>query len=243
MAIVSRAPGQVNIEGQRRSSADSGFAGTLATEFELRTGNVDHFRLALRGRIDYQTSVTSTFVVGQGNLGLVGKNRFSNAGLLHVRSGWRWRPRVVPEAYAQLNYDEPQSLEFRSVVGGGIRVGLSDTEATRLWIGTGYMFEHERLDLSDTAVHPRQTSVHRWSSYVTARVRAGPNATLSATGYVQPKIDAFADVRIISDMSVAVSLTTALSFTVNFSLRYDGRPPDDVASLDTALRNGISLSF
>jgi hypothetical protein len=147
------------------------------------------------------------------------------------------------EGYAQVNYDEPRRLDFRSVVGGGIRAGIVDSASLSLWVGTGYMFEHERLDLPDTASHPRSTSAHRWSSYLASRFTAGTSMTIVATVYGQPRFDEVADFRILSDVSLAAAITGALSFTVSFELRYDSRPPDDVASLDTELRNGISVAF
>ena len=241
--LTPRAAAQINIEAQRRAPSDLGYSGTLAADLELRTGNVEHFRLGVNGRVDYQTETTNTFLVGRGNIGLVGSDRFSNAGLLHLRHGWRWFPRLMLEAYTQVNYDEPRLLELRALAGGGVRVGLTDTEALRFWVGTGYLFEYERFDLPDTASHAQTTSVHRWSSYLTGRVAAGPNVTLVATGYVQPQIDDLADLRILSDVSFGVSVTRALALTVSFSLRYDSRPPDNVASLDTELRNGIAVAF
>ena len=241
--LTPPAAAQINIESQRRAPSALGYSGTLAADLELRTGNVEHFQLGVNGRVDYQSETTNTFLVGRGNIGLVGSDRFSNAGLLHLRHGRLWFPRLMPEAYTQINYDEPRLLEIRAVAGGGVRVGLADGESARLWVGTGYMFEHERLNLPDTASHPQATSVHRWSSYLTGRVAAGPNVTLIATGYVQPQIDDLADLRILSDVSLGVSVTRALALTVSFSLRYDSRPPDDVASLDTELRNGIAVAF
>ncbi len=241
--LVPTAAAQVNIEAQRRAPPDSGFSGTFAADLELRTGNVEHFRLGAAGRVDYQTRSTSTFLVGRGKIGLVGSNRFSNAGLLHLRHGWRWLPSLLLEGYAQVNYDEPRLLEFRSVAGGGVRVRLTNTPSTGLWIGTGYMFEHERVDVSESAIHPQTTSVHRWSSYLTGRLNAGSLVTCVATMYAQPQLDDFADYRILSDLGLGISITRALSITVSFSLRYDSRPPDEVVSLDTELRNGISLAF
>jgi hypothetical protein len=242
-AGASRIHAQVNIESQRQVSSDSGFSGTLGTSLLLRTGNVEHFRLGVRGRVDYETSSTSTFAVGRGTVGLLGDNRFNNAGLLHLRHGRRWHPRFLVEGYAQVNYDEPRRLDLRNVVGGGIRAGIIDSASLSLWVGTGYMFEYERLDLPDTASHPRTNSTHRWSSYLAGRLTAGTSMTIVATVYTQPRFDDLADFRILSDVNFAASITGALSFTASFELRYDNRPPDDVASLDTELRNGISVAF
>ncbi len=149
----------------------------------------------------------------------------------------------MPEAYAQVNYDEPRRLEFRAVAGGGLRLGLVERQRASLWLGAGYMFERERLDLPDTASHPATTSAHRWSSYLTGRMAAGASVTFVATVYGQPQIDDIADFRILSDLGLGVSIASSLSLTITFSLRYDSRPPDDVVSLDTELRNGIAVTF
>lgn len=242
-SLTPPAAAQVNIEAQRRAPSDLGLSGTVAADLLLKTGNVEHFRVGVGGRVDYETASTSTFLVGKGNLGLVGSNRFSNAGLVHLRHGRLWLPRLMPEAYVQVNYDEPRLLEFRAVAGGGVRVTLTDTESVGLWLGSGYMFEHERLDLPDTASHPRTTSANRWSSYLSGRLSAADNLTFVATGYAQPQMDDFADFRILCEMSLGVSVTRALALTVGFSLRYDSRPPDDVVSLDTELKNGIAVAF
>jgi len=241
--LVSAVAAQVNIEAQRQIPSDSGLSGTLAADLELRTGNVEHFRIGIAGRLDYTTRSTTTFLVGRGRLGLVGSNRFNNAGLVHLRHGWLWRSRVIPELFAQVNYDEPRRLAFRSVAGGGLRMRLTDTESVGLWFATGYMFEYERLDLPDTASHPRTTSIHRWSSYLTGRLNAGDHLTLLCTVYAQPQVDEPADFRLLSEMSLGISITQTLSLTVGFGLRWDSRPPDEVVSLDTELRNGIAVTF
>ena len=72
--VSAGAAAQVNIEAQRREPSDSGFSGTFAADLEVRTGNVEHFRLGAGGRLDYQARSSTTFLVGRGRIGLVGDN-------------------------------------------------------------------------------------------------------------------------------------------------------------------------
>ncbi len=65
----------------------SDLSGALATELELKSRNVEHFRLGMGGRVDYPTRSTNTFLLGRGNVGLVVTNRSSNSGLVHQRQG------------------------------------------------------------------------------------------------------------------------------------------------------------
>jgi hypothetical protein len=105
------------------------------------------------------------------------------------------------------------------------------------------MFEHEVLDLPSEASHARRTDVHRASNYVAARITAGPQLVIAATGYAQPQIDDAGDIRIVNNVGIAVSVTRAIALTIKFDLRYDSRPPDGIAGVDTALRNGLTIAF
>jgi len=234
---------QVNIESQRGAAAGEGLSGTVNTDFELRTGNVEHFRLGVGGRVDYRSRAASTFLVGRWSLGFLGSTRFNNAGLVHLRTMFGSGQRAVPEAYVQANYDEPRLLDFRAVAGAGARLPLVRRASLELWLGSGLMFEHERLALPDTSSEPRRTSVVRQSWYLTGRAALGDHAAFMATTYAQPRLEGAGDIRLLSEMSLSASISNALSLTVAFSLRYDSQPPDEIKPLDTQLRNGITVAF
>jgi len=34
-----------------------------------------------------------------------------------------------------------------------------------------------------------------------------------------------------------------MAITVSFDLRYDGKPPDGITSLDTSLRTGVTFTY
>jgi len=51
------------------------------------------------------------------------------------------------------------------------------------------------------------------------------------------------DISILNDLELAVTLSRRLSLLVRFDLRYDSRPPDEIARLETSLKNGLSLTF
>jgi len=235
--------GQVNIEALRSTSSDSGLAGTLGINLALRTGNVELVELGIDGRVDYGTAKSSTLFLWRGELGFVGGDRFTNDGLLHLRHGRKTVSSVAAEVFGQTNYDKSRLLEFRALLGGGLRLGIVDARTVGLWLGVGYMFEHEVLDLPIEASHERRTDVHRASNYVAARITAGPQLVIAATGYAQPQIDDPGDIRIVNNVGIAAKITRTIALTIKFDLRYDSRPPDGIAGLDTTLRNGLTIAF
>ena len=218
-------------------------SGQATADFSLKAGNVEVVELAVSGRVDLGTPRTITFLVWKGDLGLVGGNRFANGGLVHLRHGRHVNTRLTLEVYGQLNYDEPLLVEFRGLVGGGVRTALTSGRHAQLSLGAGYMFEHERLDLPITAVHPRRTSLHRLSSYVAVRLGRGSRITAVSTAYVQPQLDDWGDVRVLHNARLAVEMTRALSLTLSAAFRYDSGPPDGLHRADLALTSGVAVTF
>lgn len=241
--VVSVAGAQVNIESLRPGGDALGWSGTAALELSVRTGNVEIAQFTLTGRVNRVGPRAHSFLIASGDLGFQAGERFSNASLVHLRHAYAVSPRFQPEAYVQLNYNKPQRLDLRWLAGAGLRLGVHHDARRLVWFGTGAMFEHERIDLDPPAVHPRRTSVVRWSSYLAARFTFPREVVLTATSYLQPRIDAFRDTRNLTKLDLAVPLSERVGLTVSYDLRYDSRPPDGVTSLDTALKTGVSAAF
>ena len=62
--------------------------------------------------------------IGSGDLGWEGKERFSNEALAHLRYVRALGSRLHGEAFGQVNYDQSRRLDFRGLVGSGIRLAL-----------------------------------------------------------------------------------------------------------------------
>jgi hypothetical protein len=150
---------------------------------------------------------------------------------------------VTAETFGQLNYDKSRLLDFRALWGGGLRLGIVGSRHVGLWLGVGYIYEHEVLDLPPQATHALSTNVHRASNYLAARITSGQRFVFAATAYAQPQLDDPGDIRIVNNLALAVSVTKAISLAVKFNLRYDSRPPAGTAGLDTELQNGLTIAF
>lgn len=234
---------QVNIERLRRTAAGTGLSGSAGANLTARTGNVQLVLLALNGRVDYQRTRWLAFAVGNTDVGWQGGRRFSNAGLLHLRYNYLATPAVAGEVFAQINYDKARLLAFRAVAGAGPRFTVHAARRWRLAIGTDYMLEHERLDLPAGAPGPANTTVARWSNYVSASLGAAPRLAMVATVYAQPRFEDFSDARVLGDLRLAVQLAGSVSLTVSSHVRYDSQPPPGIKPVDTSLTTGVSLEW
>jgi hypothetical protein len=243
VAITLPISAQVNVEALRQEDPPPGYSGTVGGDLTLRTGNVDFLQFGLNARL-YNVLETSTrLMVGNGGLGFLGRSRFSSSGLLHYRQTYTYNDLVSPEWWGQLNYDRPQLLKFRTVVGGGVRISFAQGDWGEFGMGAALMLEDERLDLPDTAVHEDHTTDLRGSYFLTLRLVPTENLVITSTTYLQPAIRDLGDVRTLGNLRIASSVTEALDLTVSFDLRYDSKPPDGISALDTSLRTGLRYTY
>jgi len=237
---LSRA--QVNTE-KLRSLQEEGFSLTFGGDFSLRSGNSDLFEIGIDSRAEYRSKRHYTFLVGNVRYGERENQAFKNRSFAHLRYNYSIHPRIVGEVFGQVENDEFTRLQLRSLAGAGLRFRYVETEVVLLLQGSSLMFEHERLDPDKVKIHPDQVTAARWSNYVNLRLNLSENLALINTVYVQPRLDAFGDVRILDEAALAIDVSKHLTFKTTFNLFYDSRPPDEVVSTDLSLRNGLVLSL
>ena len=229
------------MEKLRRLDDGKDLSGALEFDLSVRTGNVETLDVGVGGRVDHVGDTATTLFVSDGDLGWQGGRRYSNQGLAHLRQVYRRQFRVQPEFFVQSDYDKSRNLTFRGLLGAGFRTGLFSNSAAQFWWDSAYMFEHERFELGAEDDHPERTSVHRWSNYLSSRVRVEKTTAMAWTIYVQPRVDEPGDLRVLSEGDVKLRRSLVLVTTAR--MRYDSRAPAKTKSLDTALKSGIALKF
>lgn len=243
LAFPPSAHGQVDIESLRLTGAETGIVGRGDMSLAVREGNVELKLVELGGRAEWVRGTSTTMLVGKADLAWKDGSRFSNQGLLHLRHTGRTHHRLQPELYAQIDYAKSRSLDFRRLVGVGPRVRLLAEDSRRMALGLSYMFEAESLNLPRDARHPEETRSHRLSTYVTGAYQSADRFVVSATAYVQPRLDALDDVRVLGDGSLTVGLGRGVAVRLNANVRYDREPPDTRDGLDFVYRTGFSVAF
>jgi hypothetical protein len=244
-ALLAPAPlaAQVNIEMLRGRQRAEGWHAELAGALTLRGGNRRQTDLDVSGRLDWVRGAWNVFYIARADVGFAGGRQYSEAGLHHVRAVRTVSTRLAVEAFTQLNYDTPQRLRWRSLLGGGARLRVLRLDSGSVHLGTSAMYEHERLDLPDTARHPRQTDVLRWSSYLSARLALNAGVAVVIGAYGQPRFDEPGDVRAILNATLVAPLGRVAGLTATVTWRYDSRPPADVRRYDFELRQGVTVAF
>lgn len=241
-SLASPVLGQVNTEAMRAFEVE-GFASTFSGDVALESGNSELFEVGLGTRFDYRQTPHYAFLIGRVRYGEEGGSTFKNRSFAHLRYNRQIAPWLVAETFTQVQQDAFRLLRLRVLAGSGARIRYVDTGVVGFFQGTTLMYEREILDAEKVTHHPAQMSVGRWSNYLNVQIRLTDNTSLVNTVYIQPRLDAFGDVRVLDEAALAVKITDHLTLSTSFSLHYDSRPPQTVESLDLALRNGIEVSF
>lgn len=233
---------QVNTEAMRVQLA-RGIDGALGAGFTLRQGNTELYIVDFNGRLDVYSGRHKGFVVGNVRFLQSINDVLVNNGFGHVRYNAFLKTWLIYEVFGQVEYDETRLLNQRMLTGTGLRFKVYKVEKSSIYLGTTPMLEHEALNPAKVTTQDPSTTVVRWSNYFVGRTETANNVVLGTTFYVQPRINEWADLRLLGDLSLNVLLNKYISFGVTMTYRYNSQPPANLKSYDLLLQNTLTVSF
>jgi len=242
-ALTGSIDAQINIEKMRKDHRAEGLSGAALFDLKVRSGNVDVWSFNLESQIGMIRQQRSFLLITRGELEWKDGESYSNEGLLHLRHELSSGDRVRAECFTQIDYNKARSLEFRSLIGGGLRTRLFRTNQTQIWWGTAYMLEHERLEATAAIRSGRVVTVHRWSNYLNIKMDNDDHARGMLTLYAQPRFTSWGDLRILGDARLEADLIGPFSLGLSANARYDSRPPAEIDDLDLRLGSGLKIEF
>ena len=243
LLLAGPAQAQVNIENQRALDTD-GAAFSVGVDMSLLAGNKELLDVGASGRFDYRAGRHYAFLLGTARYGETEGTVYHNRLFGHLRYNYDLRPWLVAEVFGQGERDTITRLRLRVLGGGGLRVRyFRQRERVGLYQGSALMAEYETLNLGPAGRHPDEVRTVRWSNYLHLRLELNTNTYFTRTTYLQSRLDAFGDTRLLDETTLAFALSQYLSFRTTAHVRYDSRPPDGVERFDVAIRNGLTLTF
>lgn len=165
--------------------------------------------------------------------------RDANKSYLHLRHRHALNKDWALEGFGQTQQDEFANLKLRALLGGGVRWSQK-REIWRFHLGLGTFYEYEKLRKS---VGRDKSTLWRASTYMTVDYLLSEQAKLHETIYLQPAWNAMADLRILNDTSLKVSLTEHLALSLTLELSYDSRPPVGTVKNNVSYQTGITYHF
>ena len=221
----------VNIETLRKASDSAKWIGSVSLNMSLIKNKNDIFRITNRVFIQFND---------QSNLWLF-LNDLVNRGIQHLRYNCRITNCIKREAFGQVQYDAISEVDFRGLLGTGVRVKLSVNEHYRFCLGTSVMYEHEKA--SNTVIERIQNDL-RGSGYFSFTIYPTTYIRIISTNYCQPKLKQFSDYRLSNNTSVLFEIYKNSAFKANFNYNYDAVPVSpSIPKTQYELTNGLLYSF
>jgi hypothetical protein len=254
----SSARAQVNTDTLRPGPVREGFSGGIDGSVMKLGGNVELLDLALGGRIqtlrffapkegeEATQRTVKNLAVLMGSFHYTARipQAIVNQALLHGRFMHMWHPRIGSVIFVQHQFNEFQRLRVRSVWGTSISMPLVHHRVFNLSVGSGYMFEYNRISVLPGASDAPQTFEHRWSNFFGVRINAFDGRLIcQSTTYMQPRWDKLGDFRFLEEVEVLAKVNDMLGFGATFSFLHDSAPPTGVKNTDTRIASNVRLSF
>lgn len=247
----------VNVQAKFADKPDPGLHGVLSLALDWRTGVRDYlsFKGGLAGSLAGEEHVllaiaAAEYGVSRGDTTL--SKAFEHLRYRYLASDW-----LVPEAFIQHEFDEFRLIALRALGGVGARLKLEDTEGRGLSIGVMVMVDYETIawddpdpsDPDQTTPMTDTTVVPRLSTYVVGRIELLEGFTVSETVYVQPRLDAFGDLKLLSQSQLTVTANDYVSISMSVVVAYDTAPPEDtrgnrlVKRQSTQVKTALAFTF
>ena len=242
LALPSLGEGQVilNVESLSGNVVE-GFHGALSGNLRLATGNTDLTQVGGALGIGF---------LGERNWirGFAGLDRMEqkdkdilNNRYFHLRYNYRISPRFRTFHFFQLQSNENLLLDRRLLLGSGLRYSILEEAHGRLDLGTGLMYESERLNPNKLGPGEEPDSdVVRMSNLVVGSGVFGEGRKWVTVVYYQPNVENFRDYRLSGEAGIQVALIGSLQLDVALTWRHDSRAPAELDEDDLGFRTGFT---
>lgn len=243
LASPLRGQGILNVE-RLQAGGREGFHGAATASGSYSAGNSDVLQLDAALGAAYRGARHWPRIFAGGELLRSANGRIVDNRFVHARYGYLFSPRVRSFHFVQVQSNNNLLVEWRVLVGSGLRGEIRLLENLTLELGTGPMFERERLDPERVGAGvPVETSVVRLATVGVFRWEIGGEATLLNVLYHQPVADDTGDYRVLDDLTISMRVISGLTVDLTVGWRHDSRPPSELDRDDARLRLGMSFGW
>jgi putative salt-induced outer membrane protein YdiY len=228
----------MNIEQDRIKTDTTGWAGTLEMSFQYIKNTKELINASSHIHLQYKTQRSLYLMLTNYSLAKSGSSNFADAGYLHLRYNYKFKPWLTAEIFTQIQYNNPLNIKLRGLTGAGPRFKVFKTKTFVLYYAMLYMYEHENV------VKPDLTHKdHRMSTYISFTWKLKDNFSLINTCYYQPKISDFSDFRFASHTDMKIKISKHLAFKLSHIYTFDSDPAENIPKYTHALQNTLSFEF
>ncbi len=227
-----------------------GWTGGANFGFALTAGNSETENLALavnaaRTGLNDKLSIYTNSVYATNNASGATPSTTANVIQGGVRYDHNLTPRVFAFVGADFMADQLQSLNIRSVFGGGLGYHLIQTPKTTLDLLAGANFTHENYDNFVNGIHMGTYSNNfAAGTFGEELTRAlGKSTVVTEKGYIFPDFNDFSQYRAAFNLGTVTKINKWFGWQNSFGDIYVTNPPVGKKTNDVLLSTGINISF
>lgn len=241
--VITSTYGQlVNIESQRMQVDSVRFVlkSDLLFDYSNNNGNyLSQFTANVSTQLKSKDLKRIYMFIGSYNTERSKEKDFQNSHFLHLRFNQKITNVFRFETFVQNQYNALLSINRRELIGAGLRFKFISTPTVKAYFGNAYMYEHERIDDSDSEFYN-----NRNSSYVSFTMNfVKSKISLTETLYFQPKYSDISNHRVFQQLQAQFPISTYLSFTAQFTYFYNSYVPEISRDYSSDLSLGLSINI
>jgi len=229
----------IDIEHLRLEADTLGFAGSVGVNLQITKNTKNILFFGGSAYVQYRNGRHLALFLNNTSYKKVNDAAIINKGTNHLRYNYRLNNLITLEALLQAQYNSISKIDQRQLIGAGPRFKLAEKEKYKFFLGTIFIFEHEKINNPPVEYHDD----FRFSGYLSVRYFPTDNISIASTTFYQPILDKFYDYRIFSYNSISIKLIRKLSFKLTYTISYDTYPAEGIPKTQYDLLNGIVYVF
>lgn len=233
----------VSVEDVHLAKPREGWGASLALSGSGASGNTEKYDFSTGARLQWQHEDITDLLILSASYGRVAGETNTENSFAHLR---HIAPLVNDHAwgiFAQANQNTFTRLKYRGLLGGGVRLSLTqhrDTAAA--YLGLGAMYEREEIE-DPNLTEERIDSVYRANIYLVAKYHLNAAVRFVSSSYYQPSFSEGDDFRALEEAELVVKLGESLDLSLSVNVAHDSRPPAGIERTDIVYSTGIRYEF
>jgi putative salt-induced outer membrane protein YdiY len=250
IAALRSSDEQAAFEKLQHPGLIQGWSGGANFGFALTAGNSETENLALavnaaRTGLNDKLSIYTNSVYATNNAAGASPSTTANVIQGGVRYDHNLNPHLFGFVGADFMADQLQSLNIRSVFGGGLGYHLIKTANTQLDLLAGANFTHENYDNFVNGIHMGNYSNNfaagTFGEELTRNL--GKSTVVTEKGYIFPDFNDFSQYRATFALGTVTKINKWFGWQNSFGDIYVTNPPTGKKANDILLSTGINISF
>lgn len=220
---------------------------TFSSDFELNlsgsTGNSENSTTAANGQFSWKKERSINLAILGYQYGEVNHIENTNKSFVHLRHIHNINDSYDAEFFTQLEQNNFTRLEYRGLLGTGLRFTPLDSGEHHAFIGLGAFYSEEKIKavtgLTDDGI---ETTV-RANLYFLTKHKFTSHLNNSNALYYQPAIDDFSDYRALFQSKLDFKINENLKFRLSLDVAHDSKPSQTIKKTDFSYLTGIVVSY